>query len=163
MVIIVPWGSHSLVHLAHGRYYAAHFEDVLIHGVGQCPTLGWGLWPALCALGKPSPSLGHYAKAGGTPAALWDALCRQGPSVLGGWPRGVLMPAPDSCCLQLGPHPVPQRWGTWASGAGGRGKGLTVLCLCLLHPGQRVLRKLPPGSPGAPCKYGGVSCPRGRC
>lgn len=31
---------------------APHFEDVLISGVGQCPTLGWGLWLVLCALGN---------------------------------------------------------------------------------------------------------------
>lgn len=126
-VIIVPRGTHSLVRQARRWYAAPHFEVVLIHGVGQCPTSGWGLWLVLCALEKPLTLSGPLMpRMGGN----------QEPYGLRSGGRD-----PASC------GPAASSWGTLPQ-AGSRGEGADCP-LSLPHPGQRFLQKLPPGSLGA--------------
>lgn len=112
IAIITPQSLHSPVQLAHGKYYAPHFEDLLGHGVGSCPQAWAGACGWCCVLWERLlPSPGYLFQGWEKPSAVEHALCAGALFVA----SLVLMPAPGSWRLQPGLlHPAPQRCLTWA-------------------------------------------------
>ena len=108
------------------------------------PSLGWGLWLALCALGKPLTLSGLLIP--GMSTLYTQELCSM---------TGLALPGPAACSSWACPalYPRDTELGPWAGGGVGvGGRGLTVLCLCLPHPGGRFSHVVSSGSPGPPWK-----------
>lgn len=109
------------------------------------PSLGWGLWLALCALGKPLTLSGLLIP--GMSTLCTPELCSM---------TGLALPGLDACSSWACPalYPRDSELGTLALGQVAGGRVWTVLCLCLPHPGRRFSHVVSPRSPGPPWKCG---------